>query len=124
MARTGFGGNSRTGSGTMTDAFLEAWVSSIIEKTKVRWMLGGGVRWKPGDPLKLLFAGYNGARNTGADVRVEEIARQVRRALGAERVEITTMSQNLDWTRDYFKGSKQVHLPDVFPPFLSREVKK
>jgi polysaccharide pyruvyl transferase WcaK-like protein len=108
----------------MTDAFLEAWVSGIIEKTKARWMLGGGVRWKPGQPLKLLLVGYNGARNTGSDVRVEEIARQVRHVLGADRVEITAMSQNLDWTRDYFKGSRQVYLPDVFPPFLSREVKK
>jgi polysaccharide pyruvyl transferase WcaK-like protein len=108
----------------MTDAFLEAWVSALIERTKLRWMLGGGVRWKPGQPLKLLLVGYNGARNTGSDVRVEEIARQVRHVLGAERVEITAMSQNLDWTRDYFKGSRQVYLPDVFPPFLSREIKK
>jgi polysaccharide pyruvyl transferase WcaK-like protein len=108
----------------MTDTFLEAWVSTLIEKTKLRWILGGGVRWQPGQPLKLLFAGYNGARNTGADVRVEEIARQVRHVLGANRVGITTMSQNLDWTRDYFKGCHQVYLPDVFPPFLSREVKK
>jgi polysaccharide pyruvyl transferase WcaK-like protein len=108
----------------MTDTFLEAWVSAIIEKTRMRWMLGGGVRWKPGEPLKLLFASYNGARNTGSDVRVEEIARQVRHVLGADRVELTVMSQNLDWTRDYFKGCRQVHLPDVFPPFLSREVKK
>jgi polysaccharide pyruvyl transferase WcaK-like protein len=108
----------------MTDAFLEAWVSGIIERTKLRWMLGGGVRWKPDQRLKLLLVGYNGARNTGSDVRVEEIARQVRHVLGADRVEITAMSQNLDWTRDYFQGSKQVYLPDVFPPFLSREVKK
>jgi len=35
----------------MTDAFLEAWVSTLIEKTKLRWMLGGGVRWKPGRSL-------------------------------------------------------------------------
>jgi polysaccharide pyruvyl transferase WcaK-like protein len=108
----------------MTDQFLETWVSALIERTRMRWMLGGGVRWKPGEKLKLLLVGYNGARNTGSDVRVEEIARQVRHVLGAERVEITAMSQNLDWTRDYFKGSRQVYLPDVFPPFLSREIKK
>ena len=36
-------------------------------------MLGAGHRWQPGEKLKLLFAGYNGTRNTGADVRVEEI---------------------------------------------------
>ena len=76
----------------------------LIEKTKMRWMLGGGVRWQPGEPLKLLFAGYNGARNTGSDVRVEEMLRQVRHVLGAERVEITVMTQNFDCTRGYFEG--------------------
>src|SRR5258708_20181054 len=34
------------------------------------------------------------------------------------------MSQNFDLTRGYFAGAEQVHLPDVFPPFLSREVPK
>ena len=31
-----------------------------------------------GQKLKLLFAGYNGTRNTGSDVRVEEMIRQIR----------------------------------------------
>jgi len=108
----------------MMDFVLEAWVSALIEEMKLRWMLGGGRQWKPGERLKLLFATYSGARNTGSDIRVEEIARQVRHILGAERIELTVMSQTLDWTRDYFKGCKQVHLPDVFPPFLIREVPK
>src|SRR5258708_25738628 len=34
------------------------------------------------------------------------------------------MSQNFDLTRGYFAGAEQVHLPDVFPPFLSREIPK
>ena len=50
---------------------LEAWVSGLIELNKVEWMLGAGEAWKPGEKLKLLFAGYNGTRNTGSDVRVE-----------------------------------------------------
>ncbi len=108
----------------MMDFVLEAWVGAIIEEMKLRWMLGGGVKWKPGERLKLLLITYSGARNTGSDVRVEEIARQIRHVLGEDRVELTAMSQTLDWTRDYFKGSKQVHLPDVFPPFLIREVPK
>ena len=33
-------------------------------------------RWRPGQPLKLILAGYVGTRNTGADVRVEEMIRQ------------------------------------------------
>jgi len=57
-------------------------------------------------------------------LRVEEILRQVRRVLGEENVELAVMTQNFDLTRGYFEGSRQVHLPDLFPPFLNREVSK
>jgi polysaccharide pyruvyl transferase WcaK-like protein len=106
----------------MMDFILEAWVSGSIERAKAAWMLGAGRRWKPGQKLKLLFAGYNGTRNMGSDVRVEEMLRQIRHILGAERVELSVMSQNFDFSRGYFEGTKQVHLPDIFPPFLAHEV--
>ena len=106
------------------DSVIEAWVSGLIELNKVEWMLGAGSSWTPGQKLKLLFAGYNGTRNTGSDVRVEEITRQVRRILGADNVEFAVMSQDFSLTRDYFGGARQVHLPDVFPPFLHSEVGK
>ncbi|HWJ47113.1 MAG TPA: polysaccharide pyruvyl transferase family protein [Candidatus Udaeobacter sp.] len=106
----------------MMDAILEAWVSANIERAKARWMLGGHKPWQPGDQLKLLFAGYNGTRNMGSDVRVEEMLRQIRHILGAERVEFSVMSQNFDFSKGYFEGTRQVHLPDIFPPFLSDEV--
>jgi polysaccharide pyruvyl transferase WcaK-like protein len=108
----------------MTDLMLVAWTSALIDLTKTQWMLGRGVRWKPGQPLQLLFAGYNGTRNTGSDVRVEEMLRQLRRVLGPERVEFSVMTQNFERTRGYFQGSRQVFLPDIFPPFLYREVRK
>ena len=108
----------------MMDFILEAWVSSSIERAKAGWMLGEGERWQPGKKLKLLFAGYNGTRNMGSDVRVEEMLRQIRHILGAERVEFSVMSQNFDFSREYFEGTKQVHLPDIFPPFLANEVPK
>jgi polysaccharide pyruvyl transferase WcaK-like protein len=108
----------------MMDFILEAWVSGSIERAKAAWMLGGGQRWKPGEKLKLLFAGYNGTRNMGSDVRVEEMLRQMRHILGAEHVEFSVMSQNFDFSRGYFEGTKQVHLPDIFPPFLADEVPK
>ncbi len=73
----------------MMDLMLEAWVSGNIERAKLGWMLGGGTRWQPGEKLKLLFAGYNGTRNMGSDVRVEEMLRQVRHILGAERVDFS-----------------------------------
>jgi len=108
----------------MMDFILEAWVSSSIERAKVAWTLGAGKRWQPNEKLKLLFAGYNGTRNMGSDVRVEEMLRQVRHILGAQRIELSVMSQNFDFSRGYFAGTKQVHLPDIFPPFLSDEVPK
>ena len=108
----------------MMDLVLEAWVSSSIERTKARWMLGAGKSWQPGEKLKLLFAGYNGTRNMGSDVRVDEMLRQIRHILGADRVEFSVMSQNFEFSKGYFEGTKQVHLPDIFPPFLSDEVPK
>ena len=106
------------------DLVLEAWVSAFIELNKFEWMLGAGQTWKPGEKLKLLFAGYNGTRNTGSDMRVEEMLRQVRRILGAENVAFSVMSQDFALSRGYFGAAQQVHLPDVFPPFLHSEVRK
>jgi polysaccharide pyruvyl transferase WcaK-like protein len=107
----------------MTDFFLVAWVSALIEITRLGWMFGLGERWTPGEKLRLLFAGYNGTRNTGSDVRVQEMLRQVRHVLGAENVDFSVMSQDFALTQGYFAGTRQVHLPDVFPPFLYREVR-
>jgi len=108
----------------MMDFILEAWVSSNIERAKAKWMLGSGNSWQPGEKLKLLFAGYNGTRNMGSDVRVEEMLRQIRHILGAGRVEFSVMSQNFELSKGYFESTQQVHLPDIFPPFLSDEVPK
>src|SRR5690349_21930620 len=85
-------------------------------------MLGLGERWTPGEKLKLLFAGYNGTRNTGSDVRVQEMLRQVRHILGADNVSLSVMTQSFDRSRGYFEQTNQVYLPDIFPPFLYREV--
>jgi polysaccharide pyruvyl transferase WcaK-like protein len=108
----------------MMDFVLEAWVSALIEATKLDWMLGSGQSWKPGAKLKLLFVGYNGTRNTGSDVRVEEMLRQVRLVLGNQNITLSVMTQNFDLTRGYFGDAQQVFLPDVFPPFLHSEVRK
>jgi len=106
------------------DVVLEAWMSGLIELNKLEWMLGAGEAWKPGEKLKLLLAGYNGTRNTGSDMRVEEIVRQIRRILGDENISLSVMSQDFSLTRGYFGDAQQVHLPDVFPPFLHSEVRK
>ncbi len=108
----------------MMDELLIAWVCGLIEASKLGWMLGTGKPWTPGTRLKLLFAGYNGTRNTGSDVRVEEMLRQVRRVLGEERIELAVMSQNFALSKGYFGDARQVKLPDIFPPFLFREIPK
>ena len=106
----------------MMDLILEAWVSGNIERAKASWILGGGRPWHPGEKLKLLFAGYNGTRNMGSDVRVDEMLRQIRHILGADRVDFSVMSQNFEFSKGYFDGTTQVHLPDIFPSFLANEV--
>jgi polysaccharide pyruvyl transferase WcaK-like protein len=108
----------------MMDFVLEAWVSSLIEKSKVTWMMGKGQSWRPDEKLKLLFAGYNGTRNMGSDVRVEEMLRQLRHILGPDKVAFSVMSQNFRFSQGYFEDTAQIHLPDIFPPFLANEVPK
>jgi len=108
----------------MTDFLLVAWVSALIEITRFSWMFGLGCRWTPDQKLKLLFAGYNGTRNTGSDARVHEMLRQVRHVLGPENVDFSVMTQSFDRTRGYFDDARQVYLPDVFPPFLFHEVRQ
>jgi polysaccharide pyruvyl transferase WcaK-like protein len=108
----------------MTDFLLVAWVSALIEIRRLAWTFGLGRRWEPGEKLRLLFAGYNGTRNTGSDVRVQEMLRQVRQVLGAGNVDFSVMTQDFNRSRGYFEGTRQVYLPDVFPPFLFREVRQ
>ena len=108
----------------MTDLLLVVWVSVLIELARLQWMLGRGTKWQPGEKLRLLFAGYNGTRNTGSDVRVNEMLRQIRHVLGAQNVDFSVMTQNFDRTKGYFEGTRQAHLPDLFPPFLYREVRR
>jgi polysaccharide pyruvyl transferase WcaK-like protein len=106
----------------MMDFVLEAWVSGSIETAKLAWMLGKGKRWQPGEKLKLLFSGYNGTRNTGSDVRVNEMLRQMRHILGTNNVAFSVMTQSFERTAGYFEQTRQVHLPDIFPPFLADEI--
>jgi polysaccharide pyruvyl transferase WcaK-like protein len=50
--------------------------------------------------------------------------RQIRHVLGAEHVDFSVMTQDFGRTKGYFEGTRQVHLPDMFPPFLYSEVRK
>jgi len=106
----------------VTDRLLQAWTALLIEAARRDHVRGKGRRWRPGEPVRLLFAGYNGARNTGSDVRVEEMLRQVRHVVGADRVELSVLTLDPALTRGYFGDARQIRLASIFPPFLAREI--
>jgi len=107
------------------DKALMSSTGALIEAVAQRHALGlSPETWTEGEPLKLLFAGYVGTRNTGADVRVEEILRQVRHLLGPEQAELTVMTVEPALSAGYFRGVGQVTLPAVFPKFLFDECPK
>ncbi len=66
--------------------------------------------------LHILLVGYNGARNTGSDVRVAEIARQLKERLGSEHVAICVMTLDEESLRCYF--DEDVRLIQVSSIFL------
>ena len=104
------------------DRGLQAATTAAIETTAVRKSLGLSQHlWNPGDPLKLLLAGYVGTRNTGADVRVAEMIRQFRTILGDDVLNLSVMTVDKTLTAGYFRGTRQVTLPPVFPAFLLDE---
>lgn len=71
--------------------------------------------WKPGDKVKVLLAGYNGARNTGSDVRVASMARQIVGEFGADNVEVSVMTLDEQGTSAYFEGvARQVPFGTLF----------
>ncbi len=102
------------------DAWLQTGMGALIEAARVRSQENN--QRYDGGPLKLFFTGYSGSRNTGADVRVEEMLRQFRHVLGDENLESTVTTLNPKWTEGYFRGSKQIQLPKVFPKFLYDEL--
>ena len=107
------------------DRGLQLATESLIEATAARHALGTApASYDPSAPLKLLFAGYVGTRNTGADVRVEEMIRQVRHVLGDEQLELTCMTVDPELSAGYFRTVKQVRIPTVFPRFLFEECPK
>jgi polysaccharide pyruvyl transferase WcaK-like protein len=62
----------------------------------------------------VLLAGYNGARNTGSDVRVSAIAEQLQKRLG-DAVEISVMSLDVAGTAPYFDANvRQIAFGTLF----------
>jgi polysaccharide pyruvyl transferase WcaK-like protein len=71
--------------------------------------------WKPGDKLKILLVGYNGKRNTGADVRVAAMVEQFYKSLGRDKVEIGVLTLDEKMTEVYFSPpTRQIQFSAVF----------
>lgn len=100
------------------DRLLQSGMAALIEARKAEHEANPQRGWRPGTPLSLLLAGYVGSRNTGADVRVEEMIRQLRHLLGDEHLELAVMTIDPEWTRGYFRTVKQLVIPQLFPKFL------
>lgn len=105
------------------DVALQKLMDGFIYLTKKKSQIHSN-QWKPGEPLKILFAGYAGARNTGGDVRVEEMIRQIRHILGDENTDLSILTIDSQLTQNYFEKVNQVTLPQIFPPFLYHECPK
>jgi len=107
------------------DRALQASMASLIDAAGVKYALDiGQEHWRPGQPLKLLLAGYVGTRNTGADVRVEEMIRQFRTLIGDDKLELTIMTVDPKLSAGYFRSVRQITLPVLFPKFLFDECPK
>lgn len=111
--------------GTDPDHALMLATGALIEAAAVRHALTPDAHaWRPGAPLRLLLAGYQGTRNTGADVRVEEMIRQLRAILGDEHVSLAVLTIDPALSAGYFRAVRQVRLPAVFPKFLFDECRQ
>jgi len=100
------------------DRAVQLGMSGLIEAARTRHETDPSPPWRPGEPLKLLLAGYVGTRNTGADVRVEEMIRQFRHLFGDDHLELSICTIDPDLTRGYFRGARQLHIPQIFHKFL------
>jgi len=71
--------------------------------------------YTPGQPLKILLVGYNGARNTGADARVVALTQQLEQTLGTDKAELTVMTLDTENVNGYFtKAVNILHFSTVF----------
>jgi polysaccharide pyruvyl transferase WcaK-like protein len=107
------------------DRAMQGLMDGLIRMTGLKKTLGlSREEWKPGKPLKLLLAGYVGARNTGSDVRVEEMIRQFRHVLPEKHTELSIMTLNKKMTKGYFQGCEQLEFPIVYPQWLYHKTPK
>ena len=86
------------------DAVMESAMAGLIEVSKYVPF----EKWEAGKKLKLLLVGYNGARNTGADVRVEAMVKQFYHIFGEDSIEIGVMTLDASHSANYFKSPTEL----------------
>ncbi|MCA9028844.1 MAG: polysaccharide pyruvyl transferase family protein [Planctomycetaceae bacterium] len=106
----------------MVDSWMMDWMSRTIERARLDSLSGGREDHQPGEQLKLLFAGYNGAYNMGADVRVEEMIRQVSHLLGPDRLDASVFRYEDPRVNYYFGDARKLQPQVLFPRYLNRIV--
>lgn len=89
------------------DRILEILIRIIIffsgfARPLARIGIGDYREWTPGEKIRLLLVGYNGARNTGADARVVAAVKQIKRIFGADRVGISVITLSEEMMAGYF----------------------
>ena len=90
------------------------WLSGLA-RPLAKLGIGRYESYTPGQPLKILLVGYNGARNTGADARVVALTQQLEQTMGADKAELTVMTLELENVKGYFTGAVHLlHFSSVF----------
>lgn len=89
---------------------ISAWAKPLSKLGLVRYS-----EMQPNAPIRFLLVGYNGAGNTGADVRTAEIARIVQERF-AERAQVTVMTLDRNATDCYFpNGIESLQFSSLYP---------
>ncbi|MFA6034781.1 MAG: polysaccharide pyruvyl transferase family protein [Myxococcota bacterium] len=93
------------------DVAMESTMAGIIELSRYIPF----EKWEKGKKLKVLLVGYNGARNTGADVRVEAMVKQLYHVFGEENIHIGVMTLDAAHSANYYKPpSELIQFSSVF----------
>lgn len=108
------------------DRLLDLLIRGIVwfarfSKRLARIGIGQYEEWQPGQKIRILLAGYNGARNTGSDARVAAIAKQLKEVFGPQNIELTVMALDPQNLRGYFDADVALYpFGTIFPFALYR----
>ena len=85
------------------DLTLVMQINELVKRRKKAFANGHQTSlWKPGQKLKLFLAGYAGAGNTGADVRVYEMIRQFKVLFGEDQTALSLAALDTQLSRKVF----------------------